>query len=278
MKSKPQHLLFRFLAGMTLATASHLAMAGVLEDAKARGELVACTEFQFAPFEFLDGDKPVGFDIDLVALIAQDMGVKVKYIDLPWSSVLPALESKRCDLVLAGVMRTKARMERYDMSLPIGDAIVALVKRHGDASIMKPEDIAGKVVGGVKGSAQIQIFQNFIDTKVPGGVKELKAYTASTQSYADLAAGRIVVASAAMANLAYLVKTRPEFEIVEPGFGPPTYFGFPIRKEPESQTLAAAINAGITKYNKDGTMAKLQEKWFGKAFTLPYENVPEPTI
>jgi polar amino acid transport system substrate-binding protein len=260
---------------LLVSTAPILAHAGTLEDAKARGELVVGTEFQFAPFEFLDGDKPVGFDVDLMTMIAKDLGLKLKWVDLPWASVLPALEAKRFDMVVAGTSRTHARLERYDMTLPIGDATVGLVKMKADTSINKPADIAGKVVGGIKGSAQLTMLQNYIAT-LPGGVKDLKIYIGSTNAYADLSAGRIQAVVGALPNISYLAKNRPEYAVVVPAFGPPTYFSWTLRKSPESDTLLKAVNDEIKKFGADGTIKALQMKWFDRAFPLPTENIPDP--
>jgi polar amino acid transport system substrate-binding protein len=130
----------------------------------------------------------VGFDVDLMEIIASDLGFKVKWIDLPWVSVLPGLDAKKFDMVVAATTISKARRERYNYSLPIADATVALVKRKGDQSIMKPTDIAGKVVGGSKGSAQLQLLEDYTK-KLPGGA-EVKVYIGSTNSFADLSAGR----------------------------------------------------------------------------------------
>src|SRR6478752_10502837 len=115
--------------------------AGLLDEAKARGELLLGTELQFAPFEFLQDNKPVGYSIDLMNLVAADLGVKIHIQDLPFASVLPGLDAKKYDMVEATSTITKARMERYYFTLPIMDATVALVKRKGDTSIMKPADI-----------------------------------------------------------------------------------------------------------------------------------------
>jgi polar amino acid transport system substrate-binding protein len=260
------------LAGSLVAAPAH---AGALEDAKARGELVVGTEFQFAPFEFLNGDEPVGFDVDLMTLIAKDLGVKLKWMDLPWSSVLPALEARRYDMVVAGTSRTKARLQRYYMTLPIGDATVALIKRRDDTSITKSSDIQGKVIGGIKGSAELQVLQNYV-AKLPGGVKELKVYIGSTNSYADLSAKRISAVGESLPNLSYLEKTRPEFQVVLPPFGPASYFSWTLRKEPDSQSLLKAVDDEIRKYDQDGTIKKLQVKWFGRAFPLPSATIPEP--
>lgn len=247
----------------------------LLAQIKQRGEIVVGTEFQFAPFEFLEGAKPVGFDVDLIDRMAKDWGVKVTWIDLPWASVLPAMEAKKFDMVVAGTTISKARLERYYMTLPIGDATVALIKRADDKAITKPADIAGKVVASMKGSAQLQILTDYAKT-LPGGAGEIKVYIGSSNAYADLSAGRVEAVATSLPNLMYLAKTQPTFEVVLPPFGPPAYLAWVLRKTPDSMPLLDAVNAEIKKFDQDGTIKALQIKWLGKDVTLPYENIPAP--
>jgi len=250
--------------------------AGLLDEAKARGELLLGTEMQFAPFEFLEDNKPVGYSIDLMNLVAADLGVKIHYQDLPFVSVLPGLDAKKYDMVEATTTITKARMDRYYFTLPIMDGTVALVKRKGDTSIMKPADIAGKVVGGTKGSAQTKVLRDYVET-LPGGVQEVKEYIGSPNAYADLQAGRIAAVAGSLPNLAYLVKTRPDtFELVRPAFGPQAYLAWLARKDDASKQLIDAVNASLVKLTKSGKVKALQLKWFGVAVDLPIDQVPAP--
>jgi len=266
-----------FLAVTLLAAATPSAWAeSVLDEAKARGELVLGTELQYAPFEFTDNGKPVGYSVDLMDLVAADLGVKLRYVDIPFASVLPGLDAKKFDMVEATSTITKARMERYYFTLPIADATVALVKRKGDSSVMKPQDIAGKIVGGTKGSAQTKLLQDYVQT-LPGGVQEIKEYIGSPNAYADLEAGRIVAVAGSLPNLAYLVKTRPQsFELVLPPFGPKAYLAWLARKDDASKPLIDAIDASLLKLTKSGKIKELQLKWFGVAVELPTDGVPAP--
>jgi polar amino acid transport system substrate-binding protein len=249
---------------------------GLLDEAKARGELVLGTEMQYAPFEFLDNNTPTGYSIDLFSLVAADLGVKTRYLDLPFASVIPGLEAKKFDLVEATTTIAKARLERYHFTLPIAVATVALVKRKGDPSIQTPADIAGKVVGGTKGSAQTKLLQDYAQT-LPGGVKQIKEYIGSPNAYADLEAGRIVAVAGSLPNLAYLVKTRPDaFELVLPAFGPEAYFGWMARKDDGSRQLVDAINTSLVKLSKDGKLRELQLRWFGVEMNLPTDGIPAP--
>jgi polar amino acid transport system substrate-binding protein len=250
------------------------AYADTLSDVKAKGELVAATEMQFPPFDISDNGEYKGVDRELIDLVGKELGVKVKYLDLPWTSVLPGLEAKKFDLVIAPVTITKERMKRYAFSAPIADATAALMKRADDKSIAKPEDLAGKVVGGQKGTSQVEQFKAFA-AKLPKPV-EVKEYVDNNQSYADLAAGRIDAAVNSLPNLAYAASQRSDtFAVVTPPFGEPTYFSWVGRLE--DKTLMDAINAAIVKIEADGGMAAIQKKWLGQTMDLP-KTVPEPRI
>ena len=182
-------------------------------------------------------------------------------------------------MVVAGTTISKPRLERYaGMTLPIGDATVALVKRADDKSITKPSDIQGKVVASMKGSAQLLILQDYVKT-LPGGVAEVKAYIGSSNAYADLAAGDVFWQVATLAAQPALSAKDPAN--VRDGAadrsGRAAYLAWVLPKKPETVTLLDAINAEIKKFDQDGTIKELQIKWFGKDVALPYENIPPPT-
>jgi polar amino acid transport system substrate-binding protein len=213
-------------------------------------------------------------DRELIDAVGKILGVKVKYLDLPWTSVLPGLEAKKFDICIAPVTITKERMKRYLFTVPIADATAALMKRANDKSINKPEDLAGKTVGGQKGTSQLAQIKEY-GAKLPKPI-EVKEYVDNNQSYADLAAGRIDASVNSLPNLAYVAAQRPDtFAMVMPPFGQPTYFSWVGRLE--DKTFIDAINAAILQAEADGTMAAIQKKWFGQTTDLP-KTVPEPTI
>jgi polar amino acid transport system substrate-binding protein len=250
------------------------AFADTLADVKQRGELVAATEMQFPPFDISDNGTYKGIDRELVDAVGANLGVKVKYLDLPWTSILPGLEAKKFDICIAPVTITKERMKHYLFTVPIADATAALMKRANDTSISKPEDLAGKTVGGQKGTSQLAQVKEF-GAKLPKPI-ETKEYVDNNQSYADLAAGRIDASVNSLPNLAYVAAQRSDtFALVLPAFGQPTYFSWVGRLE--DKAFIDAINEAILKTESDGTMGKIQKTWLGQAIELP-KTVPEPSI
>jgi polar amino acid transport system substrate-binding protein len=263
-------------AGLAALASARPARADTLAEVKKRGELVVATEMEFAPFDFLVNKEYTGVNRDLIDQVGKDLGVKVSYLDLPWTSVLPGLEAKKFDFVIAPVTITAERLKRYSFTVPIAEATVALMKRKGDNSINKPEDIAGKTVGAQKGTAQLAQLQEFSKT-LPKPVT-IKEYVDNNQSYADLAAGRNDAAVGSYPNLAFAAAQRADtFAMVLPPFGKPSYFSWVGRLGDEDKSLTEAISASLLKMQDDGRMAAIQKKWFGAASPLP-RTVPVPQV
>ena len=267
------------IAGAAALLGSRAARAvdeDVLAKVKASGVLRAGTETQFAPFDFLDNGKPAGLNYDLLAEVAKEMGVRIEFVALPWESVLPGLDVGKFDMVAGPATITKARMERYRFSPPIADATCAILKKAGDATLMKPEDIAGKAVGSGKATAQLAQLKAFAEKLSPPA--QVKEYVDFSQAYADLAAGRIVGVANSLPNIAYVAAQRPDtFALVPQPFGEKSYFGYIGRKDVPYAGLMDAFDAALLKVKADGRLAALQQKWFKTTFTLP-DKAPTPTV
>ncbi len=277
-----RHLLGRLALGAAVALGLLPAIAGAAraEDAlarvKAAGVLKVGTETAFAPFDYIDAGAHVGFNVDLFEIIGKEMGLKVEWVALPWDGVLPGLEAGKFDLVAGPATITKARMERYRFLPPIAEATVALLKRAGDTSVMKPADIAGKTVGGGKASSQLAQLQSFGDTLPTKPV--VREYVGNNDAYADLAAGRIVAVGNSLPNIAYVAKQRPTvFEVVLPPFGAKSYSAFIARKDADYAGLDEAVQTAMLKIKADGRLAEVQKKWFGASFDTP-DTAPEPSF
>ncbi len=272
-------VLGKTLKSLSIAVALALlpmaAHADQLADVKKAGELVVGTEMQFAPFDFLDGGKQKGLNAELFEALGKELGVKIKFLDLPWPSVLPGLEAKKFDIVAGPLIVTKARKERYHFVSPIAEATVALLVNAKDDSINKPEDIAGKAVGAGKGSAQLEELKTFAAT-LPQKVT-IREYVDNNQAYADLAAKRIVAVANSLPNISYVAAQKSNlYKVVQPPFGKKSYFAYLGRKDADADSLIAALDAAVIKMHDDGRLAALQKKWLGAEMDVPKGDF-EPT-
>ncbi|MGO8266504.1 transporter substrate-binding domain-containing protein [Rhizobium ruizarguesonis] len=261
-------------AAFAIALAAPVASAAeLLEKIKTDKVFTVATEARFAPFEFVEDSKIVGYSADIMAEIMKALpGVELKRLDLPWQGILPGLAASRFDYVVTSVTVTPERMKAYHLSAPIADATMAVLKRKGDTDIAKPEDIAGKPVGSQAGSAQLAALEKFAGELKAGGKGDatISTYTDFSEAYADLGTGRIKAVINSLPNLLEAARQRPDvFEVVLPTFGAKTYFSWAGRNDAQSASLNALMDAELVKLNKSGKLGELQKKWFGATMELP---------
>ena len=71
--------------------------------------LIVGTNPEFAPFEYMDGDKIKGFDVELIGEIAKKLGKDIKFKSIQFDGLLPNLQSKKIDIIIAGLTATEER-------------------------------------------------------------------------------------------------------------------------------------------------------------------------
>jgi len=68
----------------------------------------------FAPFEYMQGDKLVGLDIEMLDAMAKTMGLGVEVMNMEFKGLIPALQSKRIDIINSGMYIRPEREEQVD--------------------------------------------------------------------------------------------------------------------------------------------------------------------
>ncbi len=117
------------------------ALAGTLEEIAKRGEIRIACQTQGAPFSFVDKNgNRTGSSIDLCEMIAKEMGVKVKYLNYDWDGLIPALLSKKADMLAADMTPTLKRAMKIAFTEPyMYTGSVVFVKQ--DSPIKSIEDV-----------------------------------------------------------------------------------------------------------------------------------------
>src|SRR5512137_3084713 len=107
------------LAVLMVAGGAMTASAGTLEEIAQRGELRIACQTQGPPFSFVDKNgKRSGSSIELCEQMAKEMGVKVVFQDYDWDGLIPALLSKKADILAADMTPTLKRAMKIAFSTP----------------------------------------------------------------------------------------------------------------------------------------------------------------
>jgi cystine transport system substrate-binding protein len=249
---------------VTLSTgliSNSFADEGLLKKVKDRGTLIVGLEGTYPPFSFQGEDgKLTGFEVEFADALAQHMGVKAKLQPTKWDGMLASLESKRIDVVINQVTISPEREKKYDFSTPYTvSGIQALTKKGQEGSITKPEDLKGKKVGVGLGSN----YEQWLRANVQG--VDVRTYDDDPTKYQDLRVGRInAILVDRLAALDLVKKTGDTLAVAGAPFSR-LESGVAIRKD--NPELLAAINKAIAEMQKDGSLAKISEKWFGADVT-----------
>jgi hypothetical protein len=121
-----------------------IAWAGTLDEIAKRGELRIACQTQGAPFSFVDRNgERTGSSIDLCEMIGKEMGVKVKFLNYDWDGLIPALLSKKADMLAADMTPTLKRAMKIAFTDPyMYTGSVVFVKQDGPikslADVKKP--------------------------------------------------------------------------------------------------------------------------------------------
>lgn len=236
------------------------AHADALPGIKERGTLRVGMSAAYKPFEFVEGDQIVGFDPDVIAIIAEKLGVKAEMIDTNWAGVVPSLYADKFDIIISAMTATPERAQRVLFTQPYGEQTFYFLTRE-DAPATTAKDFEGKTVaaeGG--GAAQTGIEQWVADGKI--NFADQIYLSNPNEAYLAVKVGRADAAVDGLPGLMAFQQTNPGFKLIE-GFGPKQVMIMAIRQE--DRDLCVAVNEVISEIKADGRLEAIQRKWFDQA-------------
>jgi cystine transport system substrate-binding protein len=256
------HPLFRSLAAAALLTlgAASAALAGALDDIKAKGAIQIGLEGTYPPFNYVDEKgNLVGFEIDVAKAIAGKLGVKPDFQPGKWDGLLAALDVKRIDAVINQVTITPEREQKYAFSAPYTVSGIQIITRSDTSGISKPADLAGKKVGVVLGTS----YEKWLRENAAG--VDIRTYDDDPTRNQDLLVGRIDAILNDRLIVANLIKQYGgKLKAAGEPFATQKQ-GVAVRKD--SADLAKAIDDALSALRADGTLKQISEKWFGADVT-----------
>lgn len=239
------------LRSMLLAA---IAAASVLTLPARADDLIVATDTAFVPFEFKEGDKYVGFDIDLWDAIAKEIGVTYELQPMDFNGIIPALQTGQVDVALAGITIKDERKKVIDFSDGYYDSGFLLMVP-ADSGIKSADDLKGKSLAVKTGtSATDYAKEHFTET-------ELRQFPNIDNAYLELQTGRVDAAMHDTPNVLYYVATAGGGKVKAVGEQMMAHeygIGFPKGSE-----LVGKVNAALANMKSDGRYGEIYKKWFG---------------
>ncbi|MGH3645886.1 MAG: ABC transporter substrate-binding protein [Micromonosporaceae bacterium] len=224
------------------------------------GQLTVCTHLPYKPFQHEEGGEIVGFDMDLLQLVADDLGVKIEVVDIEWNQITSgaAFAANKCDMGMGAMTITDERANALNITDPYMDATqVLLVKK--DSPYKRLEDLKGKKVG--------------VQTDTTGqeyAEKQAETIGFTVVPYDDLTlqtnavkTGKVDAGINDNGVLYDFVTDNPDVAVVAE-FDTGEQYGFAAKKDDANgEKLVKKFNDLLAKAKDDGTYNEIYKKWFG---------------
>lgn len=218
---------------------------------KGKGTLIVGIT-DFAPMDYQEGGEWVGFDADLARLVAEDLGVEIKFVEIDWDNKILELDNKSIDVVWNGMTLTEEVASAMACTKPyLNNAQTVVVKADQAAQYQTIDDVKGlkfAVEAGSAGEAAAE--ENGFDytsvTSQADTLMEVEAGTSDASIIDSLMAGAMVGEGTSYADLTHTVDLTTEEYVVG------------CRK---GSDLAAYIDEEIKKYTDEGKMQSLATEY-----------------
>jgi polar amino acid transport system substrate-binding protein len=223
------------------------------------GKLTICTHLPYKPFQYKEGTKVVGFDVDLLDLVAQDLGVEYDVVNIEWSQVTSgaAFQAKKCDMGMGAMTITKERQAAIAITDPYMDATQVLMAKK-DSGIKTLADLRGKKLGAQADTTG----KKYADENSKANGYTVIPFNDLALQENNVKSGRVDAAINDNGVLYDFVKDNPDMAVVAE-FNTGEQYGFGALKDGSGPKLVAKFNELLTKAKSDGKYNEIYKKWFG---------------
>ncbi|SDT97513.1 ABC transporter substrate-binding protein [Geopseudomonas guangdongensis] len=226
--------------------------------AQAAEKLRIGTEGAYPPFNQIDASgQVVGFDLDIAHALCAKMQVECEVVTSDWDGIIPALNAKKFDFLIASMSITEERKGAVDFTEPYySNKLQFIAPKSVDFKTDKAS-LDGKVIGAQRATIAGLWLEDNLD-----GVVDIKLYDTQDNAYLDLAAGRIDgILADKFVNWEWLKsKAGQDFEFKGEPVHDDDKIGIAVRKGDDA--LRQRLNAALKAIIEDGTYQQINAKYF----------------
>ncbi|MED3688402.1 basic amino acid ABC transporter substrate-binding protein [Peribacillus butanolivorans] len=216
------------------------------------------TDAAYAPFEYLEGDKVVGFDVDFINAVAKEAGYKVKVEHVGWDPIFVEIESKRADVGISAITVNDERKQSYDFSVPYFlSTNKILVPEKSD--IKSGKELKGKVIAVQTATTG----QEAVESLLGKNHKDIKKFENNNLAIQELLQGGAEAVVADNTVVEEYVKNNPDqkLKVVEDSSSfDQEFYGLMF---PKGSELKADFDKAVNAIYENGKYAEIYKEWFG---------------
>lgn len=218
------------------------------------------TDAFYAPMEFMDKGKIVGFDADFIDAVMSEAGLNYQLDNTGWDTMLELVkQGDEYDAGISSISITEDRQETYDYSYPYFESTNMILVPEG-SPVKNALDLKDLEV-----AVQIMTTADVLMTEIMGqGNTNLKRFDSNTLAIQELISNGVDAVVADIAIVREYIKNNPDKKFVglldETNFSA-EYYGILL---PKGSELKAKLDPAIKAVIENGKYAEIYDKWFGE--------------
>lgn len=227
-----------------------------------KGVITYCSDIASPPLEYYGkNNKPKGSDVAIGNHIASLMGLKAKWVNVPFAGILPALLAGHCDAILSQLFDKPARRKKIDFVDYMYSSEAILVPYGNPEHIKNLTDLSGKTVA-VENGTTVRVLLEAENKKLSKSGKKpmsITVFPRDTDALEQLRIHQVDAYGTTLESSAYYMKVSPKTFSVA---GKPFHrilTGIGIRKD--EKPLKKAIAKALKVMRDNGTYLKIMESW-----------------
>ncbi len=247
---------------LALACAALLSVAGAhaqtaLDDVLKSKVLKVAVQTDSAPYGFVGTDlKPIGLDIDMANYIGKKLGVAVELVPVVSASRIPALQTRKADLVIATLGKNPDREKVIDFASAYSPFFQAVFGPK-NMPVKSFADLAGKSVGVTRGAMEDQE----LGKVAPSGV-DTKRFEDNNATIAAFVSGQVQFVALGASVAGNMMTKNPQLS---------SEYKLLLKESPNfigvakgEDKLKAKVNEIVAEAKKSGELDSLAKKWLGR--------------
>lgn len=227
---------------------------GVTAFAKGKETIYVGTDAtEFQPFEYIENGEIVGFDIELMKEIGKVLGKDVEIKNISFDGLLPALQTGKLDVVIAGMTVTEERQKHVNFSEPYYTSKQLIIVSKDNQTITDFESLKNNKIGVVLGCTG-----DIIATEIENEI-DLKRFATTSECIIALKADKIDAVILDSEPAKNFVKKNPTLKLIDNDMAKEDYA---IAMKKKDVQLLKDINMALEVLKSNGIYDSLMKKYF----------------
>ncbi|MBQ7037241.1 MAG: transporter substrate-binding domain-containing protein [Clostridia bacterium] len=244
-------MVFSFAACAPKTSPAPAPEAGAKYEGTYTAALKMGTNAAFPPYEYKEGEKFVGIDIEIAEAIAKELGTTLEVVDMEFDSIIASVQKGEVQVGIAGMTVTEDREKEVNFTHSYATGVQVVIVK-ADSSIASLEDLEGKKIGTQLGTT------GDMYSKDDYGEENVTSYGKGADAIIALKGGDVDAVIIDNEPAKAFVAENEGLKILETEYAVEDYA---IAVSKDNATLLADINKALEKLTADGTIDSIIAKY-----------------